>query len=582
MDNIPQEISVSLETLLSLLTATNDAHSQFDAAALVTASDSLSTTFTASFSSNNNNNKNGFEIRRAARRLDRALESLERALLQHEESQHHHDDEPMTLGPLLQSNLVTILTTLGQATDQFNRITIQELYETMAVTASRILVLNPRFILHQDEELDALVDRIGALLMRTRQQDDAVLYALVTCVNTHVLHVQQRQQQQQHDETSVAFPLLQGMEATVLAKLVLEKCKQDLACRWNLSANDSRRLDLWSFCTLLLKHMTQCRSSTTSNNLQEWLHQCFRHEQQQQQHDSTATLKAKVDEFMKACTMFGEELLEMGLDILDQATESMETTTTTTTTTTVNNVAIHSTWTCLSTTQVLQEGLGIQLPYSMVQSLFTAYASFVAVLCHKTANELKPFACELLVELAHYVLLQQEPATCSSAAMETALSITLFCALDSGISKDDALLSLILEHMHAQSSSNTTSASFPQQAQKRQRREQDEACPFTNILQSCVMASLMFPSHSTSTSTMDQQESKDSVARLLQSIPLSEKENPWHSLVARKVQQSFDMDTTTTTTNTTGDEEEISSRAVSWTDRILEQYVVDHQQRPLL
>jgi hypothetical protein len=319
----------------------------------------------------------------------------------------------------------------------------------MAVTASRILVLNPRFTLHQDEELDALVDRIGALLMRTRQQDDAVLYALVTCVNTHVLHVQQQQQQQQHDETSVAFPLLQGMEATVLAKLVLEKCKQDLACRWNLSANDSRRLDLWSFCTLLLKHMTQCRSSTTSNNLQEWLHHCFRHEQQQQQqHDSTATLKAKVDDFMKACTMFGEELLEMGLDILDQATESMETTTTTTTTTTVNNVAIHSTWTCLSTTQVLQEGLGIQLPYSMVQSLFTAYASFVAVLCHKTANDLKPFACELLVELAHYVLLQQEPATFKSAAMETTLSITLFCALDSGISKDDALLSLILEHMH--------------------------------------------------------------------------------------------------------------------------------------
>jgi hypothetical protein len=76
---------------------------------------------------------------------------------------------------------------------------------------------------------------------------------------------------------------------------------------------------------------------------------------------------------------------------------------------------------------------------------------------------------------------------------------------------------------------------------------------------------------------MDQQESKESVARLLQSIPLSEKENPWHSLVARKVQESFDIDTTTT-----GDEEEISSRAVSWTDRILEQYVVDHQQRPLL
>ena len=88
--------------------------------------------------------------------------------------------------------------------------------------------------------------------------------------------------------------------------------------------------------------------------------------------------------------------------------------------------------------------------------------------------------------------------------METALSITLFCALDSGISKDDALLSVILEHMHAQSSSNTSSASsFPQQAQKRQRREQDEACPFTNILQSCVMASFMFPSHTTSTSTMD-------------------------------------------------------------------------------
>ena len=313
-----------------------------------------------------------------------------------------------------------------------------------------------------------------------------------------------------------------------------------------------------------------------------------------------------MDDFIHSCTMFGEELLEMALDILDQATESMEATTTTTTMHDVAHDAIQVTWTCLSTTRVLQQGLDIPLASSMVQSLFTTYASFVAVWCHKQMgstlgmdNDSKQFACELLVELANYALLPQESATiCSNtttnttAAMETALSMTLLCALDAGISNDDALLTPILEYMHQQQSSDTASVLeeevvVPTAANKRQRRQEqddDKSCPFTDILQTCVMATLMMvPSSNTTTPTRTTEDSKETVARCLQSIPSSQTDNPWHSLVSRKVKESFDIDTTTTTTTTTnsGDEDADTRQEPSWSQGILQQYVANHPQRPL-
>ena len=137
--------------------------------------------------------------------------------------------------------------------------------------------------------------------------------------------------------------------------------------------------------------------------------------------------------------------------------------------------------------------------------------------------------------------------------METAVSITLLCALDSnGIQQD---MTLILEYMWGRMNEERP-------AQKKPKRGMSQ--PFTDIIQSSIMASLMLPTVGSSIN--------DSVARLVQSF--SQDSDPWHPLIARKVAESFGIDPTQNFRY--GDTQETSN--LSWSDRILRKYVSDHQK----
>lgn len=275
---------------MTLLTSSSTTSAAADSRVMVTASDSTSFSAPTVCSSGTSSSfstyaGSSFEIRRAARRLDRALTSLENALLE-----QHQEQNTITLGPLLQSHLVVILTTLAQALEntyshhhhhhqqqQSQNQDVLQLYEDIAITACRILVMNDSFLLHQEEQLDALVDRIALLMISSSPNDNVVggeglLNALVVCVNTHLLHVQEQMDDEPGNST-ILFPLLQGLETISLSKILLVKCSSDLSRRWNPNEDSAARSHLWSLCAHLLKHLaTLCNSS---GDMKEWLQQCL-------------------------------------------------------------------------------------------------------------------------------------------------------------------------------------------------------------------------------------------------------------------------------------------------------------------
>lgn len=561
MENVPHEVSVSLEALMALLTSSDANMDSQSIAARTVSSSSLSSTTPGGGSS-------AFEIRRAARRLDRALQTLEASLEQAcEETQ-----EEVTLGPLLQSDLVVVLTSLAQALDaqpsvDWRSQDVVQLYQDLAVTACRILIRNNGFLLYENEQLDALVDRIALLLLQ--QGSARVLSALISCVNAHLIHVEQHAMSGASQNDSSLFPLLRGLETIHLLKICIRKCSQDMVRRWNPNQEDGR-FDLWSFISFLLKHLAECRGD---QEMLEWLQNCFLQDQETREgYDANPqVLSQDVNGFLDKCRSFGVDLIEIALEVLDQA--SIETTLSE-----YAHVAIQHASLVFTTVQVLDKGLQVALPYSMLRSFFTAYASFVAILTHKYVEqeetEAKVIACELLVDLANFVL-QNPQSRCANdvadSAMETAVSITLFCVLDTCGIKEE--MNPILEYMRDQGRSTTLEK---RPAAKRPRRDEQDGDPssseshqdkvlYTDILQTSVMASLMLPN--SSSSSLDATQTKDSVARLVQSFPFESSEDPWHSLVARKVKESFGIDPTRN-----GD----ASDSL-WNHRVLQKYVADQQ-----
>ena len=550
MENIPREISESLEALLMLLAP--DSHATADSQSVAAR--------TVSTCSSTSNGNSAFEIRRSARRLDRALQSLESALEQ--------SNEEMTIGPLLQSDLVAILTSLGQALDNQPSVDwrshdVLQLYQDLVITATRILVMNDSFVLHQDKQLDALVDRIALLLIQ-QDSSDKVLNALVTCVNAHLVHTEEATTEQ-----PILFPLLQGLETIQLVKIVIDKCTHDMQRRWNPN-EENDRFDLWNFCTFLLKHLAGCRGD---NDVLGWLQNRFMEDEHARERYTTPqVLLQDVNGFLDSCRTFGVELMEFALEVLDQA--SMETTVMD-----HSQVAVQQTWLVYSTALVIERGLQVALPFPMLRSLFTAYASFVAVFTHnfveQQGDDTRLIACELLVDLANLVLQnpQSRGANVCDSAMETAVSITVLCALDTcGIKQE---MTPILEYMRdqGQSSSEWPTTKKPRQGDGHDvssTKSTEDSGLFTDILQASIMASLMLPISST-----DATQSRDSVARLVQSFPTTK--DPWHSLVARKVKESFGFGAPIGQV-VDGDSEVASS--VAWGDQTLQRYILEHQKKP--
>ena len=545
--NIPHEVSVSLEALMSLLTS--DTH----VVSIDSHSDSMTPTLSSSSSCSNGG---GFEIRRAARRLDRALQGLETALEKHEEA-----GEDVTVGPLIQADLVAVLTSLAQALDaqpsvEWRSHDVLQLYEDLALTAVRILTMHDSFLIHQEEQLDALVDRIAVLLLQDEQASSSgkVLNALVTCVNRHLIHVEGS-----NSENPILFPLLQALETLQLLKIVLQRCSQDMSRRWNPHEEDGR-LDLWSFCSFLLKHLAGSRGD---DDVHGWLQNRFMEDVDARVRYTTPHILATdVNDFLDSCRTFGVELIEITLEVLDRASIEM-------TVTDHAHEAIRHTSLVYSTAQVLEKGLEVALPFSMLRSIFTAYAPFVAIFSHKFMEQegdiTKMVACDILVDLANFVLKNPQSRSmgfCDSN-METAVSITLLSTLDSCGIKDE--MTPILEYMRDQGQS---SAEWPT-AKKPRRVDQDDSsfesthAPFTDILQASVMASVMLPN-----TLNDATLAKHSVARLVQSYSPKSVTDPWHSLVARKVKETFAIDLMR--------EDEDTS------DRILQKYVMDHQKSTTL
>lgn len=556
MENIPHELSASLEGLLSLLSNGIPSETAF------TQDSTISSTIAPTVSSTSSTSVSGFQIRRATRRLDRALRALETALEEFQER-----DEIMSLGPLLQSDLVDILTKLAQAfaahpTMESRNQDVLELYQDIVVTACRILTMNPHApVLPQPQQLDALVDQIALLLMQQQQsRDDRVLNALVACVNSHLIYVECNSH-----EDPVLFPLLKGMETIQLCKMVLAKCSQDMG-RWNPHQDDDNgRFALWSFCTFLLKHLATCRGE---HDTQGWLQNCFMEDQEQA---SARGMSQNVNAFLDSCRAFGVDLIEVCLDILDQAT--IETAIADHAHTAIQHASL-----VYTTVYALENGLDIALSFSILKAFFTTYASFVAVLSHKQVEqeeiETKTVACDLLLELANFVLKnpQSRSAGLCDSSMITAVSITLFSALDmGGVNKEEILPTL--KFMQDQGVSSTTERSTSNKKRPRQENQDGDSTssespqdsgPFTDILQASVMASLMLPN-----SSMGATQTQDSVARLVSSFPSlpASNKDPWHSLVARKVKESFNIDGV----------RNASTGNVSWSHSVLQKYVADQQ-----
>jgi hypothetical protein len=538
MESATREVSVSLEALLALLSSSSEVLS------VDTLSEAAHTVSSSSSSSNG-----GFEIRRAVRRLDRALQSLETAM---EQSEQDHDNEPIvTLD--LQTDLLVVLTSLAQALDAVRASTtctdwrnhdVVKLYENLAYTACRILVRNHSLVLQNAHELDALVDRIALLFLQgqdTTSTPNCLLSGLVACVNCHVNHVEQTSQ----EEPLVLFPLLQSLETIQLLQIVVPRCIQYTTRRWNPAMEDC--LELWSFCHTLLKHLAVIKGQ---NDVHGWLQHEFL-DSQDSKHKYTLSpqiLQKDVDAFLESCRNFGVELLEFALEILDQASIPEVATE-------HASDAIRHASLAVCTAQVLGQGLAIPVSFSMLRSLFVAYSSFCAILTHKHTeqDDTKKVACGVLVEMALLVISNPQSRSAVDSTLDTCVSITLLCALDSNEIQQD--FELILEYMRGKDSRSSEPPAL-----KRLKREG----PFSHILQSTIMASLMLPNTLTPS---------DSLARLVQSCPPNDS-NPWHPLIARKVAESFGIDPKQNFRNS--DNDETSNR--SWSDKVLRKYVSDHQK----
>jgi hypothetical protein len=472
------------------------------------------------------------------------------------EQNEQADGEPITLTLDWQADLLVVLTTLplaldglsGSTTDWRNHDVIQ-LYENLALTTCRILLNdNHSFVLQHPEQLDALVDRIALLFLQqgNTTTPNALLGALVACVNCHINHVQHVS----HEHPVLLFPLLHSLETIQLLQIVVPRCIQYTSCRWD-PAHSNDCLGMWSFCQSLLQHLAMLKEDC---DVHGWLQrQCLANQDSKARYTSPQLLQQHVDDFLEHCRSFGVELIEYALEILDQAT--IEDSATEHASDAIRHASL-----AFTTAQVLRQGLDIPVSFSMLRSLFVAYSSFVAILTHKHTEQdgTKAVACGVLTEMALFVL--QHPQSRSvgdnDPPLETAVSITLLCALDSnGIQQD---MAPILEYMRGR-------VNVEPPAHKKPRR--GVSGPFTDIIQSSIMASLMLATAGSSVN--------DSVARLVQSC--SPDSDPWHPLIARKVAESFGIDPKQSFRY--GDKEETSN--LSWSDRILRKYVSDHQKPPI-
>ena len=342
MDSVTREVSVSLESLLSLLSSSKEE-------------------LFVSSSSSSSNDRTGFEIRRAVRRLDRALQSLETSM----EKNEHVDGEPITLD--CQADLLVVLTTLAQALDglgtggstaDWRNHDVMQFYQNLALTTCRILLKdNNSLIFQHPDQLDALVDRIALLFL---QQDETttpncLLGALVACVNCHIHHVQHVSQ---HELPVLLFPLLQSLETIQLLQIVVPRCIQYTDCRWN-AAHSNDCLGMWSFCQSLLQHLAMLKEDW---DVHGWLQHQFlaRQESKAKYNTSTEIVQQHVDDFLKHCRTFGVELIEYALEILDQASledSAME----------HANDAIRHASLALTTAQILGQGLEVPVSFSMLR-----------------------------------------------------------------------------------------------------------------------------------------------------------------------------------------------------------------------
>jgi hypothetical protein len=456
-----------------------------------------------------------YEHRRSSRRLDRAVHALASRL----QGDDHVD--PALVQPL-QECCVVILT---KATS--------ELPESTLVSSCFILQTHLDYPLLQPEQLDALVDKAASLFLGRRHGGTGSSTSTGTsgtstgtgtssskspeysAVGIALLHVVNQQLERLEDQAAAAAAandapptsllLLSGLETIQLLLLMLPLVLQELSIRWTQTPSfEEGDLDLAqrTFVMFLLKHMGTLISTTTTaisqqqetNGvvLQVWLqHQFLSTENsvlpsnninKNNISNPALLVRPEIDSFLRLLQTFGDEMVEYSLDMMEQNGGNIRDA--------IRHVSLAST-----VVKVLREEVGVPLCHSTVSSLLTTLAAFVAnmPLLEATADKnTKDTACQLLVHLACSTDSSLDITSPDHPQIEQALCMAILSAL------------------------GTIGIDAPNVQQLWMRLNQSKTA--TRTLQAAAMASMVFMPNVV-------------VPPIMDGMP---KNDPWHSLLARK------------------------------------------------